>query len=619
MDYKALGLKCGLEVHQQLDTHKLFCGCPSGLSETPEGTFLRRLRPTQSELGEVDAAAVEEARRRLAFVYQVTDNTCLVEADEEPPREANPEALETALLVALMLNAEPVREVHFMRKLVIDGSNTAGFQRSALIAVDGSIEIDGKRIGIPTILLEEDAARKVSEAAGEVVYRLDRLGIPLVEISTTPDIESPEEAAKVALAIGSWLRATRRVLRGIGTIREDLNVSIRGGARIEVKGVQELRMIPVYVEREVERQRTLLEAAKTLGGRGVTRVDPEIRDVTPSLSVSTSKVVRSALTAGGKVLGARLPGFAGLLKGTLGPEFAAHARIAGVDGILHSDELPGYGITAAEVDGVARALSVAKGDAFVLVAAEEVRARRAFEEMLTRMRAALVGVPEETRDPRPDGSTVYSRPLPGKARMYPETDVPPIRVTDAWLERLRGRLPEPPERRAAHLAERYRIHDQQARQLVQEGSDAEFEAIAGEFGDATLVASVLLYQFAEVRREGLPVDAIPEAQVRDLFARVKAGAFAKEAIPEVLREMAQSGKDAGEAAGALGLAGASREEVERIVDEVIAANREIVRSRGETAVAPLMGKAMEKLRGRADGKLVNEILRDRIRRELGKK
>jgi glutamyl-tRNA(Gln) amidotransferase subunit E len=618
MDYRAIGLRCGLEVHQQLDTRKLFCACPSRLSERTEGTFLRRLRPTVSELGEVDAAAIEEAKRRLAFVYQVTDNTCLVEADEEPPHEANPDALGTALLVSLMLDAQPVREVHFMRKLVIDGSNTTGFQRSALIAVDGGIEVDGKRIGIPTILLEEDAARKVSEAEGEVVYRLDRLGIPLVEIATTPDIETPEEAAKVALGIGSWLRATRRVLRGIGTIREDLNVSVRGGARIEIKGVQELRMIPVYVEREVERQLALIEAARELKARGITRIDLTIQDVSSVLSSSSSNVVRGALDAGGKVLGARLPGFRGLLKGKLGPELAAHARVAGVQGILHSDELTGYGITDAEVAALSNALGLHEGDAFVLVAAEEAKARHAFEEMLPRMRAALAGIPEETRDPRPDGTSAYSRPLPGKARMYPETDVPPIRVTDAWLERLRKELPEPPERRTARLAERYGVHEQQARQLVQEGIDGTFEAIAREFGDAKLVASVLLYQLAEIRREGLPVDAIPEDRLREMFALVTAGAFAKEAIPQVLREMARSGRSAEEAAKALGLAGAGREEVERVVDEVIASSREIIVSRGEAAVAPLMGKAMERLRGRADGKLVNEILRERLKKESKK-
>src|SRR3989442_3984104 len=262
MEYKALGLKCGPEVHPQLDPHKLFCECPSLLSERTEGTFVRRLRPTQSEMGEVDAAAIEEAKRHLAFVYQVTDNSCLVEADEEPPHEANGNALETGLLVSLMFRARPVGEVHFIRKLGIDGSNTTGFQRSALIAVDGSIEVDGKKIGIPTILLEEDAARKVSEAEGQVGYRLDRLGIPLVEIATTPDIASPEEAAKVALGIGSWLPATRRGMRGIGTIREDLKLSIRGGSPVEEKGGHEVPVNSRHLVEEVEGQLALVERMK---------------------------------------------------------------------------------------------------------------------------------------------------------------------------------------------------------------------------------------------------------------------------------------------------------------------------------------------------------------------
>src|SRR2546428_1412662 len=218
MDYKALGLKCGLEVHQQLDTHKLFCECPSLLSERTEGTFVRRRRPTQSEMGEVDAAAIEEAKRHLAFVYQVTDNSCLVEADEEPPHEANGNALETGLLVSLMFRARPVGEVHFMRKLVIDGSNTTGFQRSALIAVDGSIEVDGKKIGIPTILLEEDAARKVDEAEGQVGYRLDRLRVPLRGIATTPDNASPRGAAKGPPRIGPLGPPARPAGCGVGAL-----------------------------------------------------------------------------------------------------------------------------------------------------------------------------------------------------------------------------------------------------------------------------------------------------------------------------------------------------------------------------------------------------------------
>jgi len=211
---------------------------------------------------------------------------------------------------------------------------------------------------------------------------------------------------------------------------------------------------------------------------------------------------------------------------------------------------------------------------------------------------------------------VYSRPLPGKARMYPETDVPPIRVTDAWLERLRARLPEPPEARAARLAKEYGIHEQPARQLVVEAWDDLFEVIARESGEPTLVASVLLYSFAEIRRQGLPVDAIPEDRVRELFALVRAGAFAKEAVPDVLREMARTGRRAGDAAKALGLAGATRDEVERVVDEVVSSNGDLIAARGEGAMAPLMGKVMARLRGRADGKLVSEVLRERLKREI---
>ena len=213
-------------------------------------------------------------------------------------------------------------------------------------------------------------------------------------------------------------------------------------------------------------------------------------------------------------------------------------------------------------------------------------------------------------------------------RLALETDSPivPVGVVGAeeqapafvdlkWLARLLARLPEPPEARAARLAKEYGIHEQPARQLVREASDDLFETIARESGEPTLVASVLLYQLAEIRREGLPVDAIPEDRVREVFALVKAGAFAKEAVPDLLREMARSGRRAGDAAKGLDLAGATRDEVRRVVDEVVTANADLVAVRGEGAMAPLMGKAMERLRGRADGKLVSEVLRERLKRE----
>src|SRR6266581_3134690 len=613
MDYRALGLKVGLEIHQQLATHKLFCEDTSGLVDSPGGQrFRRRLRPTQSELGEVDAAAIEEAKRRLTFVYETTPNACLVEADEEPPHPPNPEALDIALEIALLLNARPVSEVDFMRKIVIDGSNTSGFQRSALVALDGWLETNGKRIGVPTILLEEDAARKLGEAENEVVYQLDRLGIPLVELATTPNIETPDEARDVALTFGSLLRATRKVKRGIGTIREDLNVSIEGGARIEIKGVQELRMIATFVEREAERQAMLLAVAAELKKRNIRSVPTDVREVTAVFHETESKVVRTALKKGGVVLGWALPGFAGLLKGKLGPELAAHARIAGVSGIFHSDELPGYGVTQSELDAVRKALGLGVSDACVLVAEEETKARAAFDEMGARAIAGIRGVPPETREPRPDGTTEYSRPLPGKARMYPETDVPPIRVTTEGLRRIREHLPEKPDDTIARLAREYGIHEQQARQLVQEGSDAAFEVIAREFGEAKQVATVLLYTFGELRREGFDVDGIPVDHLRELFSLLKAGRFAKEALPEIVREMARTHSRASEAMGTLGVTRMSRQDLESIVDEALRASGELISSRGNAAEKALMGQVMERVRGRADGKLVSEVLHERL-------
>ncbi|RLE48773.1 MAG: Glu-tRNA(Gln) amidotransferase GatDE subunit E, partial [Candidatus Methanomethylicota archaeon] len=239
LDYRSLGLRVGLEIHQQLNTkHKLFCECPTSMrDESPHYEVQRKLRPTQSELGEIDIAAQFEFKKGKWFIYEgYEDSVCLVELDEEPPHPLNQEALDVALQVALMLNMTPVDEVHVMRKIVIDGSNTCGFQRTARVAMNGWIDDEEGRVRILTLSLEEDAARKIIEDDKSIRYRLDRLGIPLIEIATGPDIHSPEQAKRVALRIGQLLRATRKVKRGIGTIRQDLNISISGGARIEVKG-----------------------------------------------------------------------------------------------------------------------------------------------------------------------------------------------------------------------------------------------------------------------------------------------------------------------------------------------------------------------------------------------
>ncbi|MBC7219803.1 MAG: Glu-tRNA(Gln) amidotransferase subunit GatE, partial [Hadesarchaea archaeon] len=377
VDYDKIGLRVGFEIHQELNTHKLFCSCPSQLRDDDPGFQVRRrLRPTQSELGEVDRAALAEALKGKAFSYQVyPDSICLVELDEEPPHPVNEEALDIALEVALLLKANPVDEVHVMRKIVIDGSNTCGFQRTMLVATDGSLEVDGKRISIPTICLEEDAARKVGENAEVVEYRLDRLGIPLIEIATGPDFSDPQTPARAALYIGQLLRATGKVRRGIGTIRQDINISIAAGARQEIKGVQELGLISTVIEREVQRQLALLEIREELRRRGSMNVEKEIVDVTEVFSKTGSKLIQRSLAAGGSVLAVKLGKFAGILGRELQPgrrfgtELSDRAKTYGkVGGLFHTDELPNYGITTEEVSRVRQALGAGEMDAVVLIA-----------------------------------------------------------------------------------------------------------------------------------------------------------------------------------------------------------------------------------------------------------
>ncbi len=262
VDYSKLGLKCGLEIHQQLDTKKLFCDCPSLLrQEEPDFVVKRKLHAVAGESGEIDEAVAYQSSLDKEFVYQGYDTTCLVELDEEPPHEINKEALKIALQIAILLHAKIIPLSQIMRKTVIDGSNTSGFQRTVLIAKEGYVETETGRVKIEGICLEEDAARIVEIKKDESIYRLDRLGIPLVEITTSPDIKSPFQAREVAFYIGNVLRSCK-VKRGLGTIRQDVNVSIKKGKRIEIKGVQDLGLIAKTIEQEIKRQQEMIKENK---------------------------------------------------------------------------------------------------------------------------------------------------------------------------------------------------------------------------------------------------------------------------------------------------------------------------------------------------------------------
>ncbi|MEB2835777.1 MAG: Glu-tRNA(Gln) amidotransferase subunit GatE [Desulfurococcales archaeon] len=633
IDYGAIGLTVGLEIHQQLATKtKLFCGCPAELSDEEHDEFRRRLRPTRSELGEVDIAALFEWRKGRVYEYEAPHHhSCLVEADEEPPHPINREAVVIAMAVAKALGSWIVDEVHVMRKIVIDGSNTSGFQRTAIVALGGSIRVEGRDYSIETIVVEEDAARKLGERGRTTRYRLDRLGIPLIEIATGPDMHTPEEAYKVALAIGRLLRLTGKVKRGLGTIRQDLNVSIRGGAKTEIKGVQRLDLIPRVVEYEALRQLRLLEIRDELRRRGVKAEDVravEPVDVTEIFRGTASKVVRRAIEAGGVVLALRLPGFHGLLGRELvpgrrlGTELADYARFwGGVGGLFHSDELPKYGITREEVEEVYNALGARRGwDAFVLVAGDPDSARRAIEAVRERAAQATIGVPEETRAANEDGTTRFLRPRPGSARMYPETDIPPLLVTEDMHDEAEKIKPEPVEVKLKRLVEEYGLPRDMAERVISDIRLDLIERLIRRFHPrvpAKLIASIFTVTLKGIKSKGADPEAVRDEHLEEIVEMLAEGRIAKEAVEPLLVELSKHpGETARQAAERLGLTSVSREEAERIVEEIVRSNVAIIKERRERAHGPIMGRAMAKLRGRIDGRIVSELVAKKIKEVL---
>jgi len=629
IDYVKVGLKVGLEIHQQLATSaKLFCGCKPELSKgEPEILFLRRLRPTQSELGQVDPAAFFEFQKGVKVKYEANrDTSCLVEMDEEPPHTLNMEAVEVVLTAALMMNAKPIDEVHVMRKTVIDGSNTTGFQRTCVIALDGWIKVGEKLIPIQHASLEEDAARKTgAEEGGKVIrYRIDRLGIPLIEVATGPVIYSPSEAQEVALKIGKILRDTGRVMRGLGTIRQDLNVSIPNGALMEIKGVQELELISRAVEYEVQRQLNLLKIRDELKSAGmkVEDINAEFVDVTGVFKQTKCKVIRKALDRSQTVKAIKLPKFKGLLKRELVPNFRLGTELSDrakfwgrVGGIFHTDEMPAYGVTPEEVDALRKAMCAGEEDAVVFVADASENVADALTAVVERAQEAISGVPAETRAANADGTSRYMRPRPGAARMYPETDIPPTLITEEFVERVRLNLPEPTAKKIERLMAQYGLNGKLAKQIVDSENNALFEAVVKESGvAATTVAVFLTETLISLKRDGVQMEKVTENQVKEIFRSIGSGELTKEAIADVFVWLSKhEGKNLHDAVNGLGLKMFSKVELEALIDRVVAANKQSVEKLGKNAFGTLMGAVMKEVRGKADPEFVSKLLRERLR------
>ena len=630
IDYKNLGLKVGLEIHQQLNTkRKLFCNCPTIIrDDEPDGEIERILRTSQSEMGEVDKAALIESKKGKKFIYQYyNDTTCLVELDEEPPHMPSEEAIKTALQVSCLMNMNVVDEIHTMRKIVIDGSNTSGFQRTMFVSKDGYIETEYGRVGITSLCLEEDACRKIEDGKDYIIYRLDRLGIPLLEITTEPDITSPKMGKEAAKRIGMILRATGKAKRGLGTIRQDVNISIKNGARIEVKGVQNLDLIEKIIENEVIRQINLLEIANILKERNAKVVD-EIVDITELLKDTKSKVIKKALNKNGKIKAVLLKGFGGLVgkeiqpNRRLGTELSDRAKvIAGVGGLFHTDELPNYGITQEEVNklkeyvGEKLKTDITEKDAIILVADEESKVDRALKAVIERANEAIIGVPEETRKALESGNTSYLRPLPGSARMYPETDIPAIKINEEQIEGIKNNLPEMPEEKLKRFIREYGLNRDLAGIMVMSHRVEIFEELCKKYKDIkpTLIATTLEGTLKEIKREGYDVDVLTETHFDMVFEGLSNEKMSKEAVIEVLKGFAEyPEKDLDEILEIKGLKSLSKEEVEKIIEDIINQNIDVVKSKGMGAMGMLMGRCMAVLRGKSDGKLINSILKEKL-------
>ncbi|MEM2025478.1 MAG: Glu-tRNA(Gln) amidotransferase subunit GatE [Desulfurococcaceae archaeon] len=634
LNFDAFGLKVGLEIHAQLDTRrKLFCSCPTRLTpQIKKQPFIRYLRPARSEVGEVDPAALLEWKRSRAYLYYApSESSCLVEADEEPPHEIDEESVLISLAVAKALNMNIVDEVHIMRKIVIDGSNVGGFQRTTLIALGGYIEVEGRRIGIQSLCLEEDAARKVEERELDVLYVLDRLGIPLLEIATAPDINTPELALKTALKIGQLIRLTGKAKRGLGSIRQDLNISISGGAKVEIKGVQHLYLIPKVVEFEVLRQASLLEIRDELKKRNVdpSAIDRDLLDVTKVFEKTGSRVIKRALSQeDGVVLALRLPGFKGLLGRQIQPgrrfgtELSDYAKVwGGIEGIINTDELPAYGITSEEFRGLySEAGADPNKDGIIIAADTRDKAEKALRAVAERAAYAPIGVPEETRASNPDGTTRYMRPRPGSARMYPETDIPPILVTQEILAKASTYVPEHPDLKYKRFTEVHGLSRELASAILNDIRLDLYEYLAEKYRQqipCSIIASLFVNTVPALRRDGIAVDEIIEDVAEEIIRSVASGMIAKEAIPDLLIFIAKNpSANLSKAIENLGLSKLSTEQLDQMISRIIEENKERLVERKDKAFTIVMGEVMKQIRGKVDGKLVADRVKTKLREIL---
>ncbi len=630
-DYQELGLKVGLEIHQQILTRKkLFCRCPAGIyNESYDAEILRHMRPTLSELGEYDGTALMEFKTRKNIIYQINHETvCTYEMDDTPPFEIDQEALDIALMIAMLLNYQIVSEIHISRKQYLDGSIPTGFQRTTIVGVDGWIPYKNRKIGLIQLGLEEDACREVSDKEHLRVYRTDRLGMPLIEMVTQPEMTTPDEVSEVANILRWTVRSTGRVRTGIGAARQDVNVSIDGGTRVEIKGVPRIPLLPGLIYNEARRQHALLAIRKELKRRGITESSfrSESAEVTSLLSRTSWEPLRQSISRGEEIHAVNLKGFAGILSWSTQTDKVFSKEISDrVRVIACLTTLPN--ITTSEsteetIDSftwqkIRKTLNSESGDALVLVWGNPEDVRTGVQEIIIRAKEATLGVPNETRQALADGTNGFERILPGPDRMYPDTDLPPLSISEERLQRLNQEVPEP----FWFRIEKYRKSGIPEHLLIKAATSPwaqYFEKLLQKSALPPVQIARLLFELPVFwKRKKLPVNKLKEKIWDELFTIIESEPVLLERAAEILETYLTDGS-----------------KFLDIIRKLLPGDREenSVRTRLQKSISELnstaaptftgtdkkyrffMGRLMENFRGSIPGRDVSETVRTFLKR-----
>ncbi len=620
-DYRTVGFKSGLEIHQQLFTEKkLFCHCPTGIySKQYDAEILRHMRPTLSEMGVYDGTALMEFKTKKEIIYRINRNTvCTYEMDDTPPFLINEEALDIALGIGMLYNCNIVDELHIARKQYLDGSIPTGFQRTAIYAVDGWIPYKDRKVKIVQMSIEEDSCREVLDVGHDRYYNTDRLGMPLIETVTEPAMRTPFEVAEVGHLCSNLVRSTHRVRRGIGAARQDVNVSVTGGTRVEIKGVPRIPRIPLLTYNEAMRQWNLLRLREELKRRNITQENfkAESYDITNLLKKVSYIPLINAIISNFKIKCVVLKGFSGLLHWQtqtntyFSKEISDRVRVIAclttIPNMIHSDS-KGDTITSSEWQKVFKAANATSDDTIVIVWGNEEDSTTAVKEIIIRAHEATIGIPSETRQALSDGTNGFERILPGADRMYPDTDLPPKKITQERLSEIKKWIPEQFWKRQVWYKQ-LGIPEDTIEELSISKYAEVFKKAVNEWKVNPTTAAVFLIQYPKrLKKNGYMDECLSafggdENIFKGILKSCAEGKIPKDALLKVLRTSVELGVFTEE------IIQPSINEKE-LNEEISVAKNDLSSNnvkRSEKYPEILMGKLMKQLRGKIEAKVVAE-------------